>query len=148
MSLRERIQADVTAAMRARDQRRLTALRLLTAAFKQREVDTRAALDEAAVIDILNRLLKQRRESLAQYTSAGRADLAEQESYEIALLESYLPEPLDSAALDAAIADALRVAGATTAQDMGKVMALLREPLRGRADMAEVSRRVRARLGG
>lgn len=148
MSLRERIQADVTAAMRARDQRRLTALRLLTAAFKQREVDTRAALDEAAVIDILNRLLKQRRESLAQYTGAGRADLAEQESYEIALLESYLPEPLDNAALDAAIADALRVAGATTAQDMGKVMALLREPLRGRADMAEVSRRVRARLGG
>lgn len=148
MSLRERIQADVTAAMRARDQRRLTALRLLTAAFKQREVDTRAALDEAAVIDILNRLLKQRRESLAQYTHAGRTDLAEQESYEIALLESYLPEPLDSAALDAAIADALRVAGATTAQDMGKVMALLREPLRGRADMAEVSRRVRARLGG
>lgn len=147
MSLRERIQSDVTAAMRARDQRRLTALRLLTAAFKQREVDTRTALDEAAVIDILNRLLKQRRESLAQYQGAGRTDLAEQESYEIALLEDYLPEPLDSAALDAAIADAMTASGASAVQDMGKVMALLREPLRGRADMAEVSRRVRARLG-
>lgn len=147
MALRERIQADVVTAMRARDHRRLTALRLITAALKQREVDTRSALDEAAVLEILERLLKQRRESLAQYTSAGRADLAGQESYEIALLESYLPEPLDSAALDVAISAAVASAGAATPQDMGKVMAALREPLRGRADMAEVSRRVRARLG-
>ena len=148
MTLRERIQADVTAAMRARDQRRLSALRLLTAAFKQREVDTRTTLNEAAVLEIVEKALKQRRESLAQYQGAGRTDLAEQESFEIALLESYMPAALDDAALDAAIADAIAATAAAAPADMGKVMGRLREPLRGRADMAEVSRRVRARLGG
>jgi uncharacterized protein len=148
MTVRERIQADVTAAMRARDARRLGALRLITAAFKQREVDTRQGLDDGAVVEILERMLKQRREALAQFAQAGRTDLAAQESFEIALLQEYLPAPLDSDALDAVIGQAVADANATTPKDMGAVMARLREALRGRADMGEVSRRVRVHLGG
>lgn len=147
MSLRERIESDVKDAMRARDKRRLAALRLLTAALKQREVDSRQPVDDAATLEVLERLVKQRRESLTQYRQAGREDLAEQEAFELALLETYLPPPLDEAALDALIDEAVAAAGATGPRDMGAVMGRLREPLRGRADMAEVSRRVRARLG-
>lgn len=148
MSLKTIVQADIAAAMRLRDKRRLGALRLLTAAIKQREVDERTEMTDADVLAVIDRMLKQRRESLAQYTQAGRADLADQESFEIRLLEAYLPPALDDAALDAAVAEAMARTGATGPQDMSKVMSLLREPLRGRANMAEVSRRVRAALDG
>lgn len=148
MTLKATLQNDITAAMRLRDKRRLGALRLLAAAIKQREVDERTELTDGDVLAVIDRMLKQRRESLSHYTDAGRSDLAEQESYEIGLLEAYLPPALDAAALDTAVAGAIAQVAATGPQDMGKVMGVLREPLRGRADMAEVSRRVRAALGG
>jgi uncharacterized protein YqeY len=146
--LKQRIQEDVTAAMRARDKPRLSALRLVTAAIKQLEVDTRSELDDPAVLGVLEKMLKQRRDSLEQYSSAGRTDLADQESFEIDIIEAYMPEALPAAELEALIDAAIAETGAGSMRDMGKVMGLLKSRVQGRADMAAVSAAVKQKLGG
>ena len=148
MSLKDRIQDDMKVAMRAKDKQRLGAIRLILAAIKQREVDERIELNDGQTLAVLEKMLKQRRESLAQYQSAGREDLAAQEAFEIALIQTYLPTPLSEAELDALIADAIAATGAQSVRDMGKVMAVIRDQAQGRADMAAVSARVKARFGG
>ena len=148
MSLKERIQDDMKAAMRAKEKERLGAIRLILAAIKQREVDERIDLNDSQVLAVLEKMLKQRRESLTQYQNAGREDLAAQEQFEISLIQTYLPTPLSDAEIETLIADAIAVTGAQSIRDMGKVMALLREQAQGRADIATVSARVKARFGG
>ena len=148
MSLKDRIQDDMKAAMRAKDKQRLGAIRLILAAIKQREVDERIDLNEAQALAVLEKMLKQRRESLAQYQSAGREDLAAQEAFEIELIQAYLPAPLSEAELDALIAHAIAATGAQSVRDMSKVMAIIRDQAQGRADMAAVSAQVKARFGG
>ncbi|HHW79037.1 MAG TPA: GatB/YqeY domain-containing protein [Xanthomonadaceae bacterium] len=148
MSLKDRIQDDMKTAMRAKDKERLGAIRLILAAVKQREVDERIELNDSQVLGVLEKMIKQRRESLAQYQSAGRDDLAAREAFEIELIQSYLPAPLGEAEIDALIANAIAVTGAQSVRDMGKVMALIKEQAQGRADMAAVGARVKARFGG
>ena len=147
-SLKARILEDVKEAMRARDKARLGTLRMVTAAIKQREVDERTTLDAAAVVVVLEKMLKQRRESAGQYEGAGRVDLAEVERGEIAVIEQYMPRALDLAEVDAMIAAAIEEAAAATMKDMGRVMGLLKPRVQGRADMGAVSAAVRARLSG
>lgn len=147
MTLKERIQDDMKAAMRARESARLSTIRLLLAAMKQREVDERIELDDAAVVAILEKMIKQRRESISQFEGAGRSDLADAEKSELALLSAYLPQQLGQDELDAAVAAVVAESGAAGIKDMGKVMALLKPRLAGRADMGKVSALVRARLG-
>ncbi len=148
MSLKDRIQDDMKTAMRAKDKERLGAIRLILAAVKQREVDERIELNDSQVLGVLEKMIKQRRESLAQYQSAGRDDLAAREAFEIELIQSYLPAPLGEAEIDALITNAIAVTGAQSVRDMGKVMALIKEQAQGRADMAAVGARVKARFGG
>lgn len=138
----------VKVAMRARDSARLATLRLLTAAIKQREVDTRETLDEAAVISLLDKELKQRRESISQFERAGRTDLADAERAEIAIIQEFLPRQLDPDEVTAIIDQAIADSGATGMRDMGKVMNLLRPRLQGRADVGAASAEVKARLAG
>ncbi|MBE2295538.1 MAG: GatB/YqeY domain-containing protein [Phycisphaerales bacterium] len=147
MSLKDRIQDDMKTAMRAKDKRRLGAIRLILAAIKQREVDERIELHDAQVLGVLEKMIKQRRESLVQYQSAGREDLADQESFEIELIQSYLPAPLSEADIDTLVANAIAVTEAQSIRDMAKVMALIKDQAQGRADMAQISARVKARLG-
>ncbi|MGB5064295.1 MAG: GatB/YqeY domain-containing protein [Candidatus Competibacter sp.] len=146
MSLKERIQDDMKTAMRAKDKERLGAIRLILAAVKQREVDERIELDDAQLLGVLEKMIKQRRESLAQYQSAGREDLAARESFEIDLIQSYRPAPLSEADINTLVANAIAVTGAQSVRDMGKVMALIKDQAQGRADMSEVSARVKARF--
>ncbi|MCC8988770.1 MAG: GatB/YqeY domain-containing protein [Candidatus Contendobacter sp.] len=146
--LKDRIQDDMKTAMRARAKERLGAIRLILAAIKQREVDERITLSDGQTLAVLEKMIKQRRESLAQYQSAGRADLAAQEAFEIDLIQSYLPAPLAEAELETLIGEAIAATGAQSVRDMGKVMAILREQAQGRADMAAVSARIKARFGG
>jgi uncharacterized protein YqeY len=154
MSLKERITEDMKSAMRARESDRLGAIRLLLAAIKQKEVDERVELDDAAVIAIVERLIKQRKDSIDQFGKAGRTDLVAKESSELALLQAYLPQALSdaeiAAAIDAAVAEVLAAASATALAPsaMGKVMALLKPRLAGRADMSRVSALVKARVAG
>jgi uncharacterized protein YqeY len=148
MSLKERIQEDMKAAMRAKDAARLSAVRLLLAAMKQKEVDERVELGDADVLGVIEKMVKQRRESIAQYEKAARADLAAQEQFEIGVLQAYLPQQLGDAELAQAVAAALAEAGAANVKDMGKVMALLKARLADRADMGKVSALVKAKLGG
>ena len=148
MTLKERVQEDMKAAMRARDAARLSAIRLLLAALKQKEIDERLELSDADVLGVIEKMVKQRRESIAQYEKAARQDLAEQEKFEIGVLGGYLPQPLGEAEIAQAVAAALSEAGAAGVKDMGKVMALLKPRLAGRADMGRVSALVKARLGG
>ena len=147
MSLKQRLDEDVKAAMRARDRDRLGTLRLITAAIKQREVDERIVLDDAQVLAVLDKMVKQRRESIAQFDAAGRTDLADKERLELGILQEFLPAALTPAEIDRLIADAITASGAQGARDMGAVMALLRPQVQGRADMSDISRRVKARLG-
>ncbi|MDH4095977.1 MAG: GatB/YqeY domain-containing protein [Betaproteobacteria bacterium] len=147
MTLKERISEDMKAAMRAKDAARLSAVRLLLAAMKQKEVDERVELTDADVLGVIERMVKQRRESIAQYEKAARADLAAQEQFEIGVLQAYLPQQLGEAELAQAVAAALAEAGAASVRDMGKVMALLKPRLAGRADMGKVSALVKAKLG-
>ena len=155
-SLKSRILEDVKDAMRARDKARLGTLRMVAAAIKQREVDApappgggeRATLGDAAVVAVLEKMLKQRRESAGQYERAGRGDLAAAERDEIAVIERYMPRALDPAEVDAMIGAAIDEAGAATMKDMGRVMGLLKPRVQGRADMGAVSAAVRARLSG
>lgn len=136
------------AAMRAKDSARLGAIRLLLAALKQKEVDERVELSDADVLSIIEKMMKQRRESVAQYQAAGRQDLADAEKFEIGVLTAYLPQQMDETEIAAAVAAALTESGAASVKDMGKAMALLKSRLAGRADMAKVSALVKARLGG
>jgi uncharacterized protein YqeY len=146
VSLKARIQEDVKQAMRARDRERVSALRMVSAAIKQVEVDSRSELDDAGVTTVLDKMAKQRRESLEQYEKAGRDDLAQQERYELDLLADYLPEPLDDAEIERLIDEAISATGASGMQDMGKVMGMLKPAVQGRADMKALSGLVRARL--
>ena len=149
MSLTDRISADVKDAMRARESARVSTLRLLLAAIKQREVDERKTLSDDDVISVIDKMVRQRRESIAQFDAGNRPDLAAVERAEIAILETYLPQPLPDAEIDAAIDEALasaRAAGAAGPALMGKVMGVLKPKLAGRADMAAVSSRVKSRL--
>jgi len=148
MTLKERISEDMKAAMRAKDAARLSAVRLLLAAMKQKEVDERVELTDADVLGIIDKMVKQRRESIAQYEKAARADLVAVEKFEIEVLSGYLPQQMGEAELAQAIAAAVAESGASGVRDMGKVMALLKPRLAGRADMGKVSGLVKAKLGG
>lgn len=148
MNLKDRITEDMKSAMRLRDSARLSAIRMLLAAVKQREVDERVAADDALVIATVERLVKQRRDSIAQFEAGGRPDLAARESAEIEVLAAYLPAPLTEDELIAAVDAAIAEAGAAGPAAMGKVMAALKQRLAGRADMARVSALVRQRLAG
>ena len=148
MALKTRIQEDVKNAMRARDKARLGVLRMVMAAIKQKEVDERIELDETAVLAVLDKMSKQRRESLEQFEKAGREDLAAQEQFELELLKDYLPEPLAADELSALIEKAIADTGASSMRDMGNVMGQLRSQVQGRADMKAVSNAVRASLSG
>ena len=148
MSLRDRINDELKAAMRGGDTRRRDALRLLTAALKQREVDERKVLGDPDIVAVIEKMIKQRRDSIAQFEQGGRSDLAENEQYEISVLEHYMPQALSEAEVDEAIAAAIAEAGAKGPADMGKVMGPLKSTLAGRADMGKVSARVKAKLAG
>ena len=146
MTLKARITADMKDAMRAHETARLSTIRLLQAAIKQREVDERIELTDADVLAILDRMVKQRKDSIAAFEAGHRADLAAAEAAEIAVLQAYLPQPLTAAEVDALIADAIAATGAIGLPGMGKVMAALKPRLAGRADLAAASAQVRARL--
>ena len=146
MSLKARITEDMKAAMRARDSQRLSAIRLLLAAIKQREVDERRDLSDADVLATIDKMVKQRRDSIAQFQAGGREDLARNEQFELTLLQGYLPPALSDAELAQAVSDAIAASGAQGPQEMGKVMALLKARLAGRVDLSKVSAIVKARL--
>jgi uncharacterized protein YqeY len=148
MSLKLRITDDMKAAMRAKETARLGTIRLLLAAIKQREVDERIELDDAAVSSIVEKLIKQRKDSISQFQAAGRDDLVAAEQAELAVLQAYLPEQLSAAEVEAAVVAAIAESGASSAKDMGKVMGLLKPRLAGRADMGQVSALIKARLAG
>ncbi len=148
MSLKARINDDVKAAMRGGDARRRDALRLLLAALKQREVDERKDLADADVVATIEKLIKQRRESIAQFEKGGRLDLAQNEQFELDLLQTYMPQALSDAEVEAAVAEAIATAGAKSPSDMGKVMGALKARFAGRADMSKVSALVKAKLAG
>jgi hypothetical protein len=147
-ALKARILDDMKAAMKAGDKSRLAVIRLISAALKQKEVDERITLSDADVIAVLDKMGKQRRESIEQYKAAGRADLAEQEGFELEVIQSYLPAPLSDAEIDALIAEAVAATGATSVREMGAVMGKLRPQVQGRADMTQVSARIKSALGG
>lgn len=148
MSLKDRITEDMKAAMRAKDMERLGTIRMITAAIKQREVDERITLDDAQVLAIVEKMIKTRKESVAQFLSGGREDLAAKENQEIALLQTYMPKQLSEAELDELIAQSIAEAGATSIKDMGKAMNLLKQKASGRADMAAASAKLKAKLAG
>jgi uncharacterized protein YqeY len=146
MSLKARINDDVKAAMRAGDARRRDALRLLLAAVKQREVDERRELTDADVVSVIDRMVKQRRESIAQFEKGGRQDLAQKEQFELGLLQGYMPQAVSDAEIATAVAEAISATGAKAPADMGKVMGALKAKLAGRADMSKVSALVKTKL--
>ena len=148
MSLKDKLQQDMKEAMRGGDKPRLGVIRLINAAIKQREVDERIELDDAQVTGVLDKMAKQRRESIDQYEKAGRDDLARQENFELEVLQAYLPEQLGDAEIDALIDEAIQSSGASSMKDMGKVMGQLKPKLQGRADMGAVSGKIKARLSG
>ncbi|MCB1857654.1 MAG: GatB/YqeY domain-containing protein [Gammaproteobacteria bacterium] len=145
--LKQRIQEDMKAALKAGDKRRLGAIRLLMAAVKQREVDERIELDDTQVLAVIDKMVKQRRDSIDQYEKAGRQDLAEQEAFEIEQLKDYLPAALNSQEILALIDEAISNTGAQTIRDMGKVMGYVKPKAQGRADIGSISALVKARLG-
>ena len=148
LSLKAQITEDMKAAMRAKEMDRLGTIRLLQAAIKQREVDERIELDDAAVLAVVDKMIKQRKDSITAFQQASREDLAAKEAAEIAVLQVYMPAQLSEAEVDAAVRDAVAKAGAAGPQDMGKVMGILKPALAGRADMTQVSARVKAALSG
>ena len=148
MALREQLNEDIKSAMKARETERLNALRLLSAAVKQREVDERITLDDAAVVSVIEKMIKQRKDSISQYEKAQRQDLADKEKYEISVIEAYMPKQLSQAEVDAIVAEAIAASGAKSAADMGKVMGIVKPKLAGRADMGRVSGLVKAKLAG
>ena len=146
MSLKSRINEDMKTAMKAREAARLGAIRLLLAAIKQKEVDERIQLDDAAVLAVIDKMLKQRRDSIAQYGKAGRQDLVDAEKFEVEVLSGYMPQALSADEIRAAVTEAIAASDAGGPQDMGKVMAILKPILAGRADMGQVSGLVKAAL--
>ena len=148
MSLKLRIIEDMKTAMRAKDTVRLGTIRLLLAAIKQKEIDERIELDDTAVSNIVEKLIKQRKDSISQFQAAGRGDLVVIEQAELVVLQDYLPEQLSAAEVEAAVVAAIAESGATSAKDMGKVMGLVKPKLAGRADMGQVSALIKARLAG
>jgi hypothetical protein len=146
MSLKTRINEDMKAAMKARDATRLAAIRLLMAAMKQKEVDERIELDDVGVIAIIEKMLKQRKDSITQYEAAKRQDLADAEKFEVEVLTAYMPQALGTAEIEAIVARAVADSGARGPADMGKVIALVKPQVAGRADMGEVSKLVKAKL--
>jgi len=146
VTLKERITEDMKAAMRAAEKERLSTIRMVQAAIKQREVDERIVLDDAQVIAVLEKMVKQRRESVVAFEQGGRQDLADREQAEIALLQVYLPAQLAEAEVDALIKEAIAATGAASVKDMGKVMAAVKTKAAGRADMGAVSARIKAAL--
>jgi uncharacterized protein YqeY len=146
MSLKQNIQDDMKVAMKGGDKGRLGTIRLILAAIKQREVDERIELTDADVLGVLDKMLKQRRESITQYERAGRQDLAEAENAEIVVIQQYLPEALSAEEIDRMIRDAMAETGAAKVADMGKVMGLIKPKVQGRADMAAVSAQIRSLL--
>ena len=146
--LKSRIQDDIKAAMKAKEKSRLATLRLISAAIKQREVDERIELDDAQVVAVLEKMIKQRRDSIAQYYSAGRHELADQEQAEIEIIETYMPEGLGDEEITAMIEAAVSESGAAGIRDMSKVMGLLKPKMQGRADMGKVSGLVKQKLNG
>jgi uncharacterized protein YqeY len=146
--LKQRIQEDMKACMKSGDKRTLGSVRLILAAIKQREVDERIELNDQQVLATLDKMIKQRRESIAQYDKAGRAELVEQEAFEIEVIQQYLPEALSESEIAALVAEAIRDSGASSIRDMGKVMTRLKPKMQGRADMTEVSALVKQQLAG
>ncbi|KTC82601.1 GatB/YqeY domain-containing protein [Legionella cherrii] len=146
MTIKERLNNDVKDAMRAKEKELLAALRLITAAVKQVEVDERIEVDDERMLVILDKMSKQRKESIAQYEKANRDDLVAQEQFELDILKKYLPEPLSAAEIENMVQEAIASTGAEKMADMGKVMALLKPSLQGRADMAQVSAMIKAKL--
>ncbi len=147
MTLKERITEDMKSAMRSGQKERLATIRMALAAIKQREVDERVMLDDSQILAVLEKMIKQRREAIAQFQSGGRADLVAKESAEITVLEAYLPAQMDPAEIDALITQAIAASGAGSIKDMGKVMAAIKSQAQGRADIGAVSALVRERLG-
>jgi len=147
MSLKEKIKADIKQAMRDKNELRLGTLRMLSAAIQRREVDERIELEDSQVIAVIEKLVKQGRESIEQYVKGGRQELADKESAEIAVFQAYLPQQLGEAEIDKLITEAIAGTGATSVKDMGKVMGVLKPQLQGRADMGQVGGKVKARLG-
>ena len=147
MSLKQQITDDMKTAMRAKDTARLGAIRLLLAAIKQREVDERIELSDADVVAIIEKMNKQRRDSISQYEAAGRQDLADVEKFEMSVLATYMPQQLSEGEIASAVAEAIAATGAASPQDMGKVMGMLKPKLAGRADMGKVSALIKAQLG-
>jgi uncharacterized protein len=148
MSLKERITDDMKAAMRSGEKERLGVIRMITSAIKQREVDERITLDDAQVLSVLEKMIKQRKESLVHFQAGNRPDLVDKESAEITLLQTYMPSQLSDAELDALIADAISATAATSIKDMGKVMGIITQKAQGRADMGAVGAKIKAKLGG
>lgn len=148
MSLKDTLQNDMKTAMKAKEKERLGTIRLVQAAIKQREVDERIDLDDAEVIVVLNRLLKQRRESIAQYQQAGREDLAAKEAAEADVIQQYLPQSLSQAEVEKLIDDAITANNASSVRDMGKVMAFIKDKALGRVDMGKIGGQVKSRLNG
>jgi len=146
MALKDRITEDMKTALKAAAKERLSTIRLALAAIKQREVDERITLDDAQVLAVLDKMIKQRREAIAQFQSGGRADLVARETAEIGVLQGYLPAQMSEAELDELIAQSIAAAGATSVKDMGKVMALVKPKAQGRADLGAVSARVKQKL--
>ncbi len=147
MSLKERITQEMKDAMRSGEKERLGYIRMLQAAIKQREVDERITLDDTQVLAVIEKMIKQRREAIAQFEAGGRADLAAKELAEVALLQTYMPEPLSQAEIEALVAAAITETGAASVKDMGKVMALVKTRAAGRADMSAVSAIIKSKLG-
>ena len=148
MNLKQQITEDMKNAMRAKDTPRLSAIRLLLAAIKQREVDERIELDDPAVVAVIEKMLKQRRDSISQFEAARRQDLVDTEAFEVSVLQGYMPQPLSDTEVEGLVERAVASTGAAGMKDMGKVMAVLKPQLAGRADMGRVSAMIKARLGG
>jgi uncharacterized protein YqeY len=148
MSLKERITDDMKAAMRSGEKERLGLIRMITSAIKQREVDERITLDDVQVLNVLEKMIKQRKESLVQFQAGNRQDLVDKEAAEITLLQGYLPSQLSDSEIDALISEAIQTTGAASIKDMGKVMGLIKGKAQGRADMAAVGAKIKAKLGG
>jgi uncharacterized protein YqeY len=144
--LKNKINEDMKAALRAKEKERLGVIRLILAAIKQQEVDTRTSVDDTAVLAVLDKMLKQRRDSISQYQSAGRDDLAQKEQFEVEVIQQYMPEALSDDELEQLIKDAITASGAQSMKDMGKLMNELRPKVQGRADMGQVSQKVKAIL--
>jgi uncharacterized protein len=147
-TLKERITDDMKAAMRSGEKERLGVIRMITSAIKQREVDERITLDDAQVLSVLEKMIKQRKESLEQFKAGNRQDLVDKEAAEIVLLQGYMPSQLSAAELDALINEAVAASGATSIKDMGKVMAIIKAKAQGRADMGAVGAKIKTKLSG